>query len=452
MPPVLIGLSLLAASPVEAGRPSWAEYGVVRPEETVEDLWARALFVTVVAHAWNPPEDLAGRLFAAAIERADRRTRSDIFVSMGDHGSGLSLVSAAKESLERAVRETEEIQREGAAQRVEAREAAEGLAAVPGQARRLAGAIEAGRPDDADERFAEVGRTMLQAVEEANEQGRMDALEAYAAAVRIDPDNLGAWFRLVWVTEGEAQDAALEELRRRDPENALPWIATGVVLIERKRFAEAIAPLRAAGERKVCRLYSSPLPKVIRLRFPNDEGFRSLQVAGEPVSPVALRHLLRTWKEITDGIGGNRWEDRVCEALASSTEDYVTASVKVGMLRQASDLTDARYRAGRAMLTLEPPEASAFVHALLAVRVVAPEAVSIHHLAGHDAEAAEVQRSLDRLDGTKKRREELMPRDRPEDWFVRVVRGEWDEIGRWERYVVGVQEALGEREGAGSGR
>jgi hypothetical protein len=448
MPPVLIGLLLLAASPVKAARPSWAEYAFVRPEETVENLWARALFVTALAHVWNPPEDLAGRLFVAALDRADRPTRARILVTMGDYEAGFSLASAAEESLERVAQEAEDIGGKGAVRRAEAREAAEELAAAPGQAKRLAEVIEAGRGDDAEERFARVGREMLQAMGAAKEQGRVGALEAYAAAVRIDPGNLGAWFRLVWVTEGKAQDAALDELRRRDPENALPWIAAGVVLIERKRFVEAIAPLRAAAERKVCRLYPSPLPQAFRLRFPNDEGFRSLHVAGQPVSTAALRHLLRTWKEITDGIGGNRWESRVCDALAWSTEDYVTASVKVGMLRQAEDLTDARYRAGRAMLALEPPEALAFVDVLLAVGAVAPEAVSVHHLAGHDAEAAEVQRFLDHFAGTKTRREELRPRDPPEDWFVRVVRGEWDEIGRWERYVVGMQEALGVRDAA----
>lgn len=424
-----------AREPLEAFRPTWAAYSVIRTEDTAEDLWARAVWVTAHSHAWaDAPENLADRLFAVALVRADRAMKSRILVSMGDCGTSFATVARSWGEVGDAL----ESRAKGEA---EVREIARDLAAVPEQAEVLAELMLADDTIETPAKPEAVIEDFVTEVREAQALSRKAARAAYAAAVQADPNNVGAWFRLVWVSEGDAQDAALAEFRRRDPDNALPWIATGVIVIERGDFPAAVAPLQAAADRPFCRLYPSPLPERFLLRFSFDEPFRNAGVAGQPVPPATLREMATRSRQISESLGEIPWHGRVRSAFSWSTAEYIAASIKIGKARQAAALTDAIYGASLKLLAMEPPDVGPFVAARGSLGTAAWQGAGANRIAGDHARANRLQHVIERLDATRAQIRELLPKWTA-DGFERVVRGELDELAEWQPYMRATRDLL----------
>lgn len=114
-----------------------------------------------------------------------------------------------------------------------------------------------------------------------------DSLEWYKAATRADPNNLTAWFRVAVDGDFNERFDAIRELCARDPHNALPWYLRAG--LEFEYGALGTDSLKTGNRCPTCRMYPIPYPFDIDATYPHDEVFTALEVAGEPITPVALR-------------------------------------------------------------------------------------------------------------------------------------------------------------------
>ncbi len=250
----------------------------ISERDTSDDLWARALWLSVSDTA--PTGEEIASLFKAALART--KQKAPIYVSFGDVVSGpnswMDVLGGALETMavslgKNLASHAKEIENEHP-------KADKGL--DPKQV----GEIYKNSMVDA-------GTQIVSDLNRAEKEEGFRAMVLYRAAVAEDPSNKAAWFRLAYFAHGELQAHAIAESIRVDPQNAFPYYVRAIIEVQQGNLAAARDSVRAGNERPFFSAYEIPLPKTVRLNYPDHEWLRDLGLVGRPIPRSAFVFFVR---------------------------------------------------------------------------------------------------------------------------------------------------------------
>lgn len=278
--------------PVEALWPNTnIEFLKIGPNDTSDELWARALWISLPPYDAES-EEIAG-LFIAAIDRA--KEKAPLYVSFGRTDSGPSHFKQRLAGVEATFREQVATEIAKELEKQNPSELQKQIAAGdPAAEKRL---VKLFQQANAKARTSEAFAREIEAIAKTMNEGTSAAERYYVAAIVEDPAYLPARFFLAKESEGKLHEEAVAGLIRHDPDNALGYYLQAAIALEKNDLAATLKLVEKGNIAKTYRLYDSPLPQKFTLRYPQRDDLQTLGVAGQPMSVEALHTLVRGIEE-----------------------------------------------------------------------------------------------------------------------------------------------------------
>ena len=153
-------------------------------------------------------------------------------------------------------------------------------------------------PEDIRASLLEAGKEMVGRTSQSDQQ----TLALYVAATQVDPGSTYAWYRIaIRHSAGtELRQSAVRALARCDSENALPSCLLAVDCLDRGHLKDARTWVRKGNEKQHLCFPQPPIPQSITLRYPRDEFFSRLGVAGQIVGREVIETICTSTSILSD--------------------------------------------------------------------------------------------------------------------------------------------------------
>ncbi len=318
-----------------------AEVLKISERDSAEDLWARALWLSVPVNKASSDE-VAG-LFTAALSRA--KIKAPIYVSFGDTASGPNII---RETFERATQTmSDAVVADIASGVIERSKTAQGLKGEAAS-RFLEQIIQdsfrhATQHEGVLREINALSKTII--------EGTDASAMYYLAAIAEDPEFKPAWLRLATRAKGAKRASAAEAFIRHDPENAIPYYLRAMAEIETGDLVAALKSVQMGNSKTVCRFYSSPRPTTFTLQYPDNEMSREYGVVGESLGSNGLDYLVDSFDQLF------AWANPLDHDIRDIARNLVEEGVRrrrSGRVASAIEYLEATYEMGFRLMRAEP--------------------------------------------------------------------------------------------------
>jgi hypothetical protein len=215
------------------------EYLKVQKTETVNDIWAKALWVSLPSQEFDSED--AEKLLKTCLKMT--KNKAPIYVALGDIGSGsIKLTEAFNKAVLNALTKKPEIALDG--------------------------------------------------IDKDLEENENSSVLYYCAAVSEKPDYIIGWFKIAKHAEGELQIIAIDKLISLDPKNALPYYMKAAYIIEKEGVESAIKFIEQGNKKEYCHFYQSEVPKNFSLVFNEEKYIKENNLVGKPITYTFLANMI----------------------------------------------------------------------------------------------------------------------------------------------------------------
>jgi hypothetical protein len=325
-----------------------AELLKIADGDTADDLWARALWLSI--SDTGPSPDEVASLFLAALRRA--KHKAPIYISFADLGYGpltlFNSFSGAQETIAKTLGD-------------------ELKASVPDLVEQQKKPEKERDPKLIEDIYKD---SLVKSMEQLLEQFKRAEREAadrsnvcYLAAVTEDPGNKAAWLRLAYFSTGARRTRALAESIRLDPDNAFPFYLKAVAAADQGDWSAVLEAVSAGNRRPVCRLYESPLPAKIHLSYPDHEWLRDMGVVGRPIPYSAFRYFISMQTSVFTGLRILSTKNLLSQLreIMLKLMDQADQFQKAGKTAEAVIRLKAAHEMGLQLMRLEPRDTLMFL-------------------------------------------------------------------------------------------